>query len=142
MLGSSVAPRDVVAGPLLARIGEDLIGRTLLDQDSQMEERRALRDARRLLHVVRHDRHRVAAAQLPDQLFDARRSDRIERRARLVHEQHLGVDRDRARNAQALLLTARERIAGLALAVLHFLPEPRTREAALDDLLELGALAC
>ena len=35
--------------------------------------------------------------------------DRVERGARLVHEDHVGLDREAARDAQALLLTTRER---------------------------------
>jgi hypothetical protein len=46
------------------------------------------------------------AAQFVHQLLDLRGGDRVERRARLVHQDHLGIDRDRARDAQALLLAA------------------------------------
>src|SRR5262245_34936152 len=110
---SSVAPGDVVAGPLHPRIGEDLGGSPILHQLAEVEEGGALRDAGRLLHVVRHDRDRVVVAQLVDQLLDAGGGDRVEGRARLVHQDHLGIHRDRSRDAQPLLLAARERRAGL-----------------------------
>ena len=42
-------------------------------------------------------------------LLDLRGGDRIERGARLVHQDHLGLDGDRARDAEALLLAARQR---------------------------------
>ena len=42
------------------------------------------------------------------QLLDRRRGDRIERRRRLVQQQHVGLDGDRARDAQPLLLAAGE----------------------------------
>ena len=46
--------------------------------------------------------------ELKNQLFDFAGRDRIERGAGLVHQQHFGLDRERARNAQPLLLTARQ----------------------------------
>ena len=63
----------------------------------------------RLLHVVGHDHDRVLLDQLVHQVLDRERRDRVERRAGLVHQDDLGLDRDRARDAQALLLAARER---------------------------------
>src|SRR5262245_12006233 len=136
---SSVAPGDVVAGPLHPRIGEDLGRGPVLHQLPEVEEGGALRDARRLLHVVRHDRDRVVVAQLLDQLLDASGGDRVEGRARLVHQDHLGFHRDRPRDAQTLLLAARERRAGLSQAVLDLLPEPRAHEARLDDAVQVRA---
>src|SRR2546430_7784338 len=44
---------------------------------------------------------------LHEQLLDALGGGRIERRARLVHQQHLGLVGERARDAEALLLAAR-----------------------------------
>ena len=69
------------------------------------EERGAVADARGLLHVVRDDHDREPALELAHQLLDPRGGDRIERAARLVHQHDLGLDGDRARDAQALLLT-------------------------------------
>ncbi len=64
-------------------------------------------DAGRLLHVMGHDRDRVVILQLVDQLLDLGGRDRIQRRARLVEQDHFRPHRDGARDAQALLLTAR-----------------------------------
>ncbi len=72
-------------------------------------ERGHVGDAGRLLHVVRHDHDRVVALQVAHEVFDARRRDRVERRARLVHQDHVGLDREAARDAQPLLLAAGER---------------------------------
>src|SRR5262245_30904125 len=136
---SSVAPGDVVARPLDARVGEDLGSGPVLHELAEMEEGGALRDARRLLHVVRHDRDRVATAQLVDQLLDLGGGDRVEGRARLVHQDDLGIDRDRPRDAQALLLAARERSPRLLQALLDLLEEPGAHEARLHDLVQLRA---
>src|SRR5262249_11810460 len=71
-LGASVAgafasaelARDVRRGALIARQAEDLLGCAVLDQlagprlSIHIHERRVVRHARRLLHVVRHDRDR------------------------------------------------------------------------------------
>ena len=62
--------------------------------DLEAEERGEVGDARGLLHVVGDDHDRVVALQLVHQLLDRRRGDRVERRRRLVQEQHLGLDGD------------------------------------------------
>ena len=63
------------------------------------------------------------------------RRDRVERRARLVHEDHLGLDGDGAGDAQALLLAAgearRRRCLSLSLTSSH---SAARRSAALDDV--------
>ena len=125
----------------LARVGEDVRGLAVFDQLAEVEEGGALRHARRLLHVVRDDHDRVAAAQLVDQLLDLGGGDRVERRARLVHQDDFGIDRDRAGDAQPLLLAARQRGAAVAEPVLDLVPQPGAAQRLLDDLVELR-LAC
>ena len=56
---------------------------------------------------------REVLPQLVDQLLDPGGGDRVERRARLVHQDDFRVDRDRAGDAQPLLLAAGEPGAGL-----------------------------
>ena len=89
-----------------ARIGEDLARLAIFDQLAEVEKGGALRHARGLLHVVGDDDDRVAAAQLVDQFLDLGGGDRVERRAGLVHQDHLGIDGDGAGDAQPLLLAA------------------------------------
>ncbi len=93
--------------------------------------------ARRLLHVVRDDRDRVVLLQLRDQLLDLRRRDGIERRRRLVQQQHLGLDRDRARDAKPLLLPAGQRHPALLQLVLGLAPHRRLRQRPLDALVHV-----
>jgi hypothetical protein len=57
---------------------------------------------------VGDDHDRVTVLQLEHQLLDPRRGDGIEGRARLVHEQHVGLHGDRPRDAEPLLLPARQ----------------------------------
>src|SRR3954470_23450659 len=121
-------PGDVFLRPAVTRIREDLLGLVELDQVAAQHERGLLRDARRLLHVVRDDDDRVALLELGDELLDAQRGDRVKRRARLVHKDHLGLDGDRARDAEALLLAAREPDARLVQAVLDLAPEARAAQ--------------
>src|SRR3546814_12431010 len=73
-----------------------------------MEKRRLLADARSLLHIVGDDHDRIAPAQFVDQFLDLGGGDRVQRRAWLVHQDHLGIDRDGASEAKALLLAARK----------------------------------
>jgi len=111
----------------------------VLDQPPEIQERGVIGHACRLLHVVRDDHERVAVLQLRHQLLDLRRRDRIERGAGLVQEDHLGLDRDGARDAQTLLLPAGEAERTFVEPVLRLLPQRGAAEAALDDLLQLGA---
>ena len=71
-----------------------------------------------------------------DQILDLRGRDRIERGARLVHEDDLGLDGDRAGDAQALLLAAGERQRAVVEAVLHLVPQRGAAQALLDRLVE------
>src|SRR6476661_8085158 len=106
-LRSAIAARDVILSAPFARIGEDLGRLAIFDELAEVEERRPLRHARGLLHVVRDDRDRVAATQFVDQLLNLRRGDRVEGRAGLVHQDHFGVDGNCPSNAQSLLLATR-----------------------------------
>src|SRR5947209_17246508 len=93
---SSETAGHVVLRPGVGRIREDLLGLVELDETSGAPvslfghlgrvERGAVADARRLLHVVGHDHDRELVLHLPHQLFDAGGGDRIESRARLVHQ--------------------------------------------------------
>src|SRR6266853_1282525 len=65
--------------------------------------------SRRLLHIVRYERNAIVRFQLGDQLLDALRRYRIERRGGLVEQQDLRLHRDGAGDAQALLLPAGQR---------------------------------
>src|SRR4051795_13325440 len=99
---------DVLLRARVLRAREDLLRRAELDQLAAEHERRLVGHARGLLHVVGDDHDRVALLELVDELLDLQRRDRIERRARLVHQDHLRLDGDRAGDAQALLLAAGE----------------------------------
>ena len=87
------------------------------------KERRVVADARGLLHRMRHDHDRVDFLQLADEIFDLARRDRVERRGRLVHQDDFGIDGETARDAEPLLLPARERERGAVEAILDFVPE-------------------
>src|ERR1700758_5520943 len=71
------APGDVVLRDLLPRVGEDLLGAVVLDQASEHEEGGVLGDPGGLLHVVRHDRDRIVALQVVDELLDLLGGDRV-----------------------------------------------------------------
>ena len=65
---------------------------------------------------------------------------RVERRAGLVHQQHLRLDGGRASDAEALLLAAGEAGARLVEPVLDLVPEVGAAQGLLDDRLLLGLL--
>src|SRR3954447_17862970 len=125
-------PRDVLLRARVVGAGEDLVGRPDLDELAVEQERRRVRDARSLLHVVRDDHDRHAVLELVDELLDLERGDRIQRRARLVHEDHLRIDSKRASDAQSLLLAARQPDARRVQPVLDLLPQPGPAQRTLD----------
>jgi hypothetical protein len=85
---------------------------------------------------VGDDDDRVVALQLVDQLLDALRGDRIERRGGLVHQQHFGLDGQRPGDAQALLLAAGQRQRRFVQPVLDLVPQRRLAQALLDPLVQ------
>src|SRR5438309_10104506 len=87
-LSSAEAAGDVVVGTSIARRGEYPAGVVEFDQLAEIHEGGLVRDTRGLLHVVGDDGDRVILGQFLDQLLDLRGRDRIERRARLVEQDH------------------------------------------------------
>jgi hypothetical protein len=71
-----------------------------------------------------------------DQLLDLGRGDRVERRAGLVHQQHLGIGGDAAGDAQALLLAARHAQRAFVQPVLGLVPQRGGAQRALAGLVE------
>jgi hypothetical protein len=108
---------------------------------TEEEERGAIRDARGLLHRVRHDDDGVVALELADQVFDLRGRDRVEGRRRLVHQDHLGFDRQHSGDAHALLLSAREVERRFEQPVLHLVPERGAAQARSAIAIELRAVS-
>ena len=75
--------------------------------------------------------------ELGDEVLDLGGGDGVERRRRLVHQEHLGLDGQGPGDAEALLLPAGEAQGGVIQAVFHLVPEGRLLEALLGDLHEL-----
>ena len=132
--GLPEAPGDVVAGQFVFRGGEDLSGFSYLDQIAEMEIGGALGDAGGLLHGVGDDNDGVIGLEFVDKLFDPGGGDGIEGGTGLVHQNHLGSDRDGARDTKALLLTTGKGGARLVEVVFYFFPEPGLFQAGLHDL--------
>src|SRR3954471_16077113 len=134
------AAGDVVLRALLARVREDLRGLVHLDQAPRLadaveiEEPGAVAHPRRLLHVVGDDHDRVLILELAYQVLDCQRGDRVERRAGLVHEEHLGFDGDRPGDAEPLLLTTGQAGPGLVQPSVDLLPEAGPPQRALDGV--------
>ena len=98
------------------------------------------RDPRRLLHVVRDDDDRVLLLERLDQVLDRQRRDRVQRRARLVHQQHLRLDGDRPGDAQPLLLAAGQPGARLVSRSLTSSQRFARAQRLLDDVVQVGLL--
>src|SRR3954469_17589509 len=148
---SSEAAGHVVLRPGVRRVGEDLLGLVELDETPGAPvtllghlggvEGRTVTDPGGLLHVVGHDHDREAVLELSHQSLDAGRRNRVESRARLVHEDDLGLDGDGPGDAEPLLLTPRHAQGRRLQAVLHLIPQRGAAQRTLDDVVELGLLA-
>src|SRR2546430_11750301 len=99
---------DIVVGAAAPGRREHLPRRADLHQLAQVHEGGDVRDARRLLQIVGDDGDAVALAQTLQRLLYAQRGDRIQRRRGLIEQQNLGAQRQGTRDAQTLLLAARE----------------------------------
>src|SRR6266849_2896358 len=117
-LPSAEPAGDVVLGASIARRGENLVGLVEFDQLAKIHERGLVRNARGLLHVVGDDGDSVVLRQF----LDLRGRDRIERRAWLVEQDHLGPHRDGAGDAKPLLLAAGQAEAAGVQLVLDLVP--------------------
>src|SRR3954453_677370 len=104
------------------------------------EEGHSVADPGGLLHVVRDDDDRVASLDLMHQVLDAGGCDWIERRARLVHQDDLRLNREGSGDAEALLLTARQAEARRLQPVLHLVPQRGAAQRLLDNIVELALL--
>jgi hypothetical protein len=88
-----------------AQAPRDLGGRAVRDRPSLAKDHDAIAEALRFHEVVGGDDDRpcLVAGEGADQLVDVTCCDGIERRGRLVQEQHLGVVEQRASESEALL---------------------------------------
>ncbi len=110
-------PPDEAGDEVVGRVSEDLVGRVVLDEDAALaQDRDPVADQDRLVDVVRDEDDRLPHLVLDPQqlLLQPRAGDRIEGAERLVHQHHRRVGRERAREADALALAARDlrRVAG------------------------------
>ena len=91
---------------------EQLLWLTLRDHGFALavEEYAVVADRHEAREVVRHDNHCGAEvrAQLEYQLVEQARGHGVKACRRLIEEQHLGVQRDRARDRRAFLHPARD----------------------------------
>ena len=87
--------------------------------------------------MVRHHHNGVFPLETKNQLLNPGGGDRVERRGRLIHQQHLGLHRKRPRNAQPLLLPARKPKRRFAQPILDLSPERRLGQRALHQLVQL-----
>ena len=107
LAGLAVASGDKVLALSGLRPEKDLLGIAGFNELAKMKEGGALSDAGSLLQIVRDDHDRVAVSELVHQIFKERGGHRVERRAGLIHQDHFGMRRYGARDAQPLLLAAR-----------------------------------
>src|ERR1700736_5793297 len=139
MLLSSAEPAgDVVLGASIARRGEYLAGLVEFDQFTEIHEGGLVRDACGLLHVVGDDGDGIVLRQFLDQFLDLGGGNRIERRAGLVEQDHLGPHRNGAGDAEPLLLAAGQAEAGGVELVLDLVPQRAAAQRLFDPAVHFG----
>ena len=89
---------------------------------------------------MRHHDHRVLALELAHEILDLGGGDGVERAGGLVHQQHFRAHRQRARDAQALLLAAGEPERVLLQTILHLVPDGGVAQALFHDGVQILAL--
>lgn len=85
-----------------------------------------------------HHDHRVATLEFNGELLDAPCGNRVEGARSLIHKQHLRLNRQRASDAQTLLLAARKRKGALLQTIFHFVENRRLAKRGFDDFVELS----
>src|SRR5438270_2908096 len=137
---STEAAGDIFLRLALGGIGKDFGGGVDFDEAAEIKEGGTIGASAGLLHVVSDDDDGVLLFQLPDQLFDFGGRDRVERGARLVHQNDLRLDREGARDAKPLLLTSGKSVAADVQPVFDFVPERGGAQASLDGFVDQSAL--
>ncbi len=110
-ISRSAPSRSRVCGCRRGR--EDLLSLAEFNELAVKEKGDAIREAARLREAMGHDHLREIRPESDELMLDQRRRRWVERGAWLVEEDRLGPGREHPREAQALLLTARERQRGL-----------------------------
>src|SRR5215475_12675096 len=137
IVSSAKSAGDVILRASVARRSEDLAGVVELDQLAEIHESSLVGHARGLLHIMRDDRDRVVLGQFLDQLLDLGGRNRIERRARLIEQDHLRADGDGAGDAETLLLAAGEAQARGVELILDLVPQRAAAQRLLDAAVHL-----
>ena len=108
----------------MRRLLVDLVPRPDLDDLAEVHDGDAVGDVAHDRQIVRDEevRQAEAALQLLEQVDDLRPDRHVERRHRLVEHDQLRVERERARDADALALAARE-LVRVAVRVLRREPD-------------------
>src|SRR6266404_7215254 len=133
---------DIVFRPFVGRFSKHLLGLVELDHLAEQEKARKLGHPRGLLHIMRDNDDSVLLFQLENQVFDFAGRNWVEGRARLVHQQHFGLQGQGAGDAQALLLSTRETGSGLLVQmVFDLVPQSGAVERVLDYFVKLFAIA-
>src|ERR1700719_2185064 len=138
VLSSAEPAGDVVLGASIARRCEYLVGLVELDQVAKIHEGGLVGDPRGLLHVMRDDGDGVVLRQFLDQFLDLGGRDRVQRRTRLVEQDHLGPHRNGAGDAKPLLLAAGQAQARGVELVLDLVPQRAAAQRLFDAAVHFG----
>lgn len=97
--------------------------------DLSIEEKRGLiRNAVRLLHVVRDDDDGVLGLEFAQKFLDLKGGDRVERGGWLIKQDHIRICGERTGDAESLLLATGEAESAFLELVFHLIPKGRACE--------------
>src|SRR5208283_991511 len=131
------AARDIVFCFFLTGILEYNLGVVELDQLAEKEKACEVGHACGLLHVVSDNHDGGDVFDLEEEFLDLQRSDGVQRGAGFVQQKNLRLDREGARDTEALLLAAGKGASGLLQLVFNLCPQCRAFQALLDSGLHL-----
>ena len=136
----TISSRDIVPGPSVLRFGKKMPGTAPLNHLARQKKGGIIRHPCRLLHIVGDDNDGISFFQLQKQFFYFKRRDRIQRRRGLIHQQHFRFHRQRAGDAQPLLLPAGKPQRRSFQPVFRLLPDSRLSQASLHDPVQSGSV--
>ncbi len=101
---------DQLRHEVVRRLRDDIERRVVLDHPAAVHDDQLVGQVQRLLHIVRNKKHRLVGALLQSQelLLQPRAGDGIYGAERFIHQQDVRVSGQRAGDAHALLLSARQ----------------------------------
>src|SRR5262249_16786635 len=125
----------------IAWVSENCCCWAKFDQSTEVHESGVVRYPASLLHIVRYRHDRIFSFQFVDQFLDLGGGDGIERRTRLIHQNHIGLHGQRSRYTKPLLLASGKTWPRLVQIIFHLVPKSGHAKRLLEALVQKFPIA-